>query len=131
MKKINAKFDNKDRIICVTIFGGHQFFYQPYGTKERYWLFNTKEFSASIFSYFRKYGRNLGDLEFSLTLKEFYEFKRYHNQKLSKLVERIPSQVEYVIREYIINPKEVYKQCDKVCEPEHIDTVCNDYGYVA
>ena len=32
MKKINAKHDNKDRVICVTVTGKHRFYYQPAGT---------------------------------------------------------------------------------------------------
>ena len=41
----------------------------------------------------------MSDMGFSLTIKELYEFKEYHNHKLVALMERIPSQVEYVIRE--------------------------------
>lgn len=41
MKKINKKYDNKDRIICVSEIGKHKFYYQPVGTKDRLWLFNT------------------------------------------------------------------------------------------
>lgn len=41
MKKINKKHDNKDCIICVSEIGKHKFYYQPVGTKDRLWLFNT------------------------------------------------------------------------------------------
>lgn len=133
MKKIKAKFNSKDRIVCVTIPGGHQFFYQPFGTKDRYWLFDVKDFSGSIFAYFRNHGRNLNDLGYSITLNElYYEFKGYRNPKLSKLVERIPSQVEYVIREYIdVKPKEAEKQHDEVREPERLYPAYDDYECAA
>lgn len=132
MKKINAKFDNKDRIVCVTAPKCHQFFYQPYGTKDRYWLFDTKDFSRSVFAYFRDHGRNLNDLGFSITLNELYEDKHYRrNPKLSKLMERIPSHIEYVIREYATNPKEARKQRDESREPEHLYPARDDYEYAA
>ena len=99
MRKIKANFDKNDRIVCISVPGKHQFFYQPAGTNERIWLFVTKDYSGSIFNYFRTKGRNMSDMGFSLTIKELYEFKEYHNHKLVALMERIPSQVEYVIRE--------------------------------
>jgi hypothetical protein len=48
----------------------------------------------------------LSDLGFSLTLGELYRFRRYDNPKLARLIERIPGQVEYIIREYISEPLE-------------------------
>lgn len=93
MKRITAHHSNTDRIVCITTPGKHEFFYQPVYTKDRYWLFNC-EFSGSVFAYFRDYGR-----EFSLTIREIYRFKNYWNPKLVRLMERIPSQIEYVIRE--------------------------------
>ena len=48
MKRINAKHDNKDRVICVTVTGKHRFYYQPAGTRERIWLFDTKAFYGSV-----------------------------------------------------------------------------------
>lgn len=98
MKKIK-NVNQKDRVICVTVSGGHEFYYQPVNSKERIWLFETEDFSGSIFAYFRSKGRNLSDRGFSLTIKELYEFKEYHNYKLAAVMKRIPSQVEYVIRE--------------------------------
>ena len=65
MKKINAKHDNKDRVICVTVTGKHRFYYQPAGTRERIWLFDTKAFYGSVFGFFRKNGRNLEGTGFS------------------------------------------------------------------
>lgn len=99
MKRINAKHDNKDRIICVTTTNKHEFYYQPIGSKELFWLFSTKEFSGSLFAYFRNYGKNYKDKSYSLTIKEIYEFKNYSNSKLTRVMERIPNMVEYIIRE--------------------------------
>ena len=100
MKKIKASFDQKDRIVCVTNQGCHEFYYQPVGSKKRILLFTTDEFSGSVFAYFRNKGRNMSDIGFSLTIKELYQFKEYHNRKLAAVVKRIPGQVEYVIREH-------------------------------
>lgn len=99
MKRINMKHDNKDRIICVSETGKHKFYFQPVGTKERLWLFDTKNFSGSVFAFFRKYGRNLDDIGFSVTVKELYEVGNGHNVKINKILDRIPAQVEYVLRE--------------------------------
>ena len=99
MKKIKASFDQKDRIICVTNLGCHEFYYQPVGSKERILLFMIDEFSGSVFAYFRDKGRNMKGRGFSLTIRELYEFKEYHNRKLVAVMKRIPSQVEYMIRE--------------------------------
>ena len=100
MKKIKASFDQKDRIVCVTNQGCHEFYYQPVGSKKRILLFTTDEFSGSVFAYFRNKGRNMSDIGFSLTIKELYQFKEYHNRKLAAVMKRIPDQVEYVIREH-------------------------------
>ncbi len=100
MKKIKASFDQKDRIVCVTNQGCHEFYYQPVGSKKRILLFTTDEFSGSVFAYFRNKGRNMSDIGFSLTIKELYQFKEYHNRKLAAVMKRIPGQVEYVIREH-------------------------------
>lgn len=99
MRKIK-KTDNKDRIICVTVVGKHRFYYQPVGSKERIWLFDTKHFSGSVFGFFRKHGRNLDGIGFSLTLRELHNLSNsHHNVKIAKILDRIPAQVEYVIRE--------------------------------
>lgn len=98
MRKIK-KTDNKDRIICVTVVGKHRFYYQPVNTKERMWLFDTKDFSGSVFGFFRKYGRNLEDVGFSLTIRELHDLGNNHNVKIAKILDRIPAQVKYVIRE--------------------------------
>lgn len=99
MKKIK-NVNQKDRVICVTLSGGHEFYYQPVNSKERIWLFETEDFSGSIFAYFRDNGRNIDGRGFSLTIKQVYEFKKFQNVKLCKLfTDRIPKMVEYVIRE--------------------------------
>ncbi len=110
MRKIKAMFDKNDRIVCISIPGKHQFFYQPVRTNERIWLFDTKDYSGSIFDYFRTKGRNMSERGFSLTIKELYEFKEYHNRKLLAVMERIPSQLEYVIRERSEGEKNQNKQ---------------------
>lgn len=99
MKKIKMNHNNKDRIICVSDIGKHKFYYQPVGTKEHLWLFDTKNFSGSVFAFFRKHGRNLDGVGFSMTIKELYEVSNCHNVKITKILERIPAQVEYVLRE--------------------------------
>ncbi len=99
MKKINMNHDNKDRIICVTDIDKHKFYYQAVGTKERLWLFDTKGFSGSLFEFFRKYGRNLNGIGFSMTVKELYEAGNSRNSKISKIMDRIPGQIKYVLRE--------------------------------
>lgn len=99
MQIIKARFSSKDRIICISVPGKHQFYYQPAGTHEQIWLFDTKAYSRSIFHYFHRNGRRMGDKGSSLTIKEIYEFKEYHNFKLAALMERLPRVVAYVIRE--------------------------------
>lgn len=100
MKRINnMNRDNKDRIICVSETGKHKFYYQPVGTKERLWLFDTKSFSGSVFAFFRKRGRNIDDIGFSMTLRELYAAGNGHNAKINKVLDRIPAQVDYVLRE--------------------------------
>ena len=119
MKKINKKHDNKDRIICVSEIGKHKFYYQPVGTKDRLWLFNTKNFSRSVSVFFCKYGRCLDGIGFSITIKELYEIGNNHNVKIAKILERIPAQVEYVIREY--SEKEIiHNQPVGIQLPEYI-----------
>lgn len=66
------KHDNKDRIICVSESDKHRFYYQPVGTRARLWLFDTKNFSGSVFAFFRKYGRCLDGIRFCFS-KEKYE----------------------------------------------------------
>ena len=53
MKKMKAKHHEKDRIVCVSLPGKQSFYYQPVGTKERLWLFDT-DFSGSVFVFFRQ-----------------------------------------------------------------------------
>lgn len=110
MKRINAKHDNKDRIVCVTTTDKHEFYYQPVNSKEILWLFDTKEFSGSVFAYFRNHGKKYKDKSYSLTIKELYEFKNYSNSKLAKIIQRIPNMVEYVICETDISNEFGYEK---------------------
>lgn len=100
MKKINAKFSQKDRVICVTEQDTHKFYYMPSSSKERPLLFAT-DFSRSVLDYFRNKGRATDGNGYEITLRELYTFKDFRNYKLSKLMERIPGMIEYVIREYL------------------------------
>lgn len=109
MKKIKASFDPKDRVVCVTNQGCHEFYYQPVGSKERILLFMTDEFSGSVFTYFRDRGRNMHGRGFSLTIRELYEFKRFHNVKLTTVINRIPTMIDYVLRERL-DQKEAEKK---------------------
>ena len=100
MKKINAKFSQKDRVICVTEQGTHKFYYKSTDSKERTLLFAIA-FSRSVLEYFRKKGRSTDEHGYEITLRELYAFKDFRNYKLSKLMQRIPWMIEYVIREYL------------------------------
>ena len=101
MKKIRFAHE-KDRIVCVTGYGQHDFYYQPYKSKARYWLFELP-FSPSIFRYFRTSGRNMNDRGFSLTIRELYNFRKWEYVKLSHLMDMLPGHVDYVIQEYILD----------------------------
>lgn len=98
MKKIKCMHSNKDRIICVSLRGQHEFFYQAAGFSEKYFLF-TMKFSISVFNYFRKYGQRISGHSFSLTLGELYHFNAHYNYKLSHLMEFLPKQVDYLLRD--------------------------------
>ena len=56
MKKIKADVNQKDRVILVSVEGGHRFYYQPAGSAERVYLFERTDFSGSLFGYFRERG---------------------------------------------------------------------------
>ena len=102
MKKIKTPpWNDKDRIFYVAGEGIQDLYYQPAGTKRRYWL-SGGSFHGSVFAYFRQKGRNEG-VAFSLTLRQLYQFKDYQNPVLTKLVERIPGMVDYVIAEYVVH----------------------------
>lgn len=47
----------------------------------------------------------MNDRGFSLTIKEIYEFKKYHDHSLATVMKHILGQVEYVIRERSENEK--------------------------
>ena len=101
MKKINnTSVNQKDRIVCVTVTGAHKFYYQPYKSSERLYLFSTEDFSGSVFAYFRDNGRCMEGRGFSLTIKELYEDRKmYRNPKIGKIFDRLPGMIDYVLRE--------------------------------
>lgn len=99
MKKIkNSTINQKDRIVCITVTGAHKFYYQPYKSNERLYLFTTEDFSGSVFAYFRDNGRCMGGRGFSLTIKELYEDRKmYRNPKIAKVFDRLPGMLDYVL----------------------------------
>ena len=109
MKKINAKFSQKDRVICVTEQSKHKFYYRQVGSKEKLLLFSVNS-STSILDYFSRKGRMTDNNGYELTIRELYLFRDFHNYKLSKIMERIPGIIEYVIREYIDIEKNNYER---------------------
>ncbi len=121
MKKIkNSSVNQKDRIVCVTVTGAHKFYYQPYKSKERLYLFTTEDFSGSVFAYFRDNGRCMGGRGFSLTIKELYEDRKmYRNPKVGKIFDRLPGMIDYALREAAEQKEQVkhnnrVKNADKV-----------------
>ena len=101
MKKIKMNHSNSDRIICVTTEGQHNFYYQPAKSKDRFWLVKCN-FSGSIFTYFRDKGRNMDGAGYSVTIREFYNF-RHENEKLGRLMDRLPDLINFVIKEHLNN----------------------------
>ena len=108
MRKIKSSFNQKDRVICVTVPGGHEFYYQPAGSRDRILLFVTRGFSGSVFAYFRDKGRNLEGQGHSLTVRELYRFKDFRNVKLTAVIQRIPAMIDYVLREQSLRKEELY-----------------------
>ena len=102
MRKIRARaVDPKDRIVCEAVPGALVFYYRPVGTRDYVLLFQTGSFSRSVWTYFRNRGRNTNEGGFGITIRQLYEFTEYRNFKLTHVIDRIPSCVEYVIRERI------------------------------
>lgn len=121
MKKIkNSSVNKKDRVVCVTVTGAHKFYYQPYKSNERLYLFATEDFSGSIFAYFRDNGRCMDGCGFSLTINELYEDRKmYRNPKVGKIFDRLPGIIDYTIRENTEQKEQVksnnrVKNADKV-----------------
>ena len=100
MKKMKEKHNEKDRIVCVSLPRKQSFYYQPVGTKERLWLFDT-DVSEVVFAFFRQNGRCLEGRGFSLTCKELYKIGYGRSKKINKILDRIPVQADYVLREYV------------------------------
>lgn len=120
MKKIKAQVNPKDRVVCVTVTGAHKFYYQPYKSKERMYLFTTEDFSGSVFAYFRDNGRCMSGCGFSLTIKELYEDRKsYRNPKIAKIFERLPVMIDYVLREHT-EQKEKVKYNNIVKKPNKV-----------
>lgn len=114
MKKIMSQISQKDRIICLTVPNAHEFYYVPARSTERHFLFRTDSFSGSVFSFFRDKGRNIHDRGFSMTVKELYEHKKfYRNPKIAKLLDRIPRQIDAVLRTDAQAPK-ADKKCQRI-----------------
>lgn len=130
MKKIKASFDQKDRVVCVTNQGYHELYYQPVGSKERILLFMTEEFSGSVWAYFRDRGRNMNGRGFSLTIRELYEFKRFHNVKLTNVINRIPVMIDYALCERI-NQKKSEKKTITTSEDVTHDRCREDHELAA
>lgn len=111
----------KDRIICVTTTGSHDFYLKSGSTNSRIWLFRTP-FSGSTFSFFRDYGRCMDGIGYSLTLGELNRFKKFHNPKLSKLMERLPKAVKYAYSQ---------QTAPLTLLPATINHACYDYNELA
>lgn len=130
MRKINNSSVNlKDRIVCVTATGAHRFYYQPFKSNERHYLFATEDFSGSVFAYFRDSGRCMGGRGFSLTIKELYEDRKmYRNPKVGKIFDRLPGTIDHVLRENA-EQKEQVKRYNRV---QNVDKfICVDRELVA
>ena len=99
MRKISKKHDNKDRIICISEYDKHKFYYKPNNkSSDCIWLFDTKKYSKSVSEFFNKYGSFING-GYSITLKELYSLGNNRGMKINKILERIPMQVNYVISE--------------------------------
>lgn len=130
MKKINnSSVNQKDRIVCVTVPGTHKFYYQPFKSNERLYLFTTEDFSGSVFAYFRDNGRCMGGRGFSLTIKELYEDRKmYRNPKIGKIFDRLPGMIDYVLRENA-EQKEQTKNNNKV--KNAVEVICEGHELAA
>lgn len=113
MKKINVNHDDKDCIILVTEEGKYKFYYQPVGTNERLWLFDAKSEYKTVFDFFQKKGRQLKQNGFIITVREIYKSGKTSNFVINKILERMPGQIEYVLRERYLYEKE----CKMIPEP--------------
>lgn len=122
MKKIREKHSDRDRIICVSLPGYHQFYYQAKGSQKRKYLFET-DFSGSVFAFFREKGCNMSGCGFSLTIKQLYQFHNYSNVKLARIMERIPAWIDFVLKEELelerVVPEPIYTIA-KECSDEHV-----------
>lgn len=115
MKKIkNSSVNQKDRIICETTSNIYKFYYESYKSNEQLYLFK-KDRSPSISSFFEDYGVRMNGVNYSMTLKQFYEHRKlYRNHKLKEIFDRIPSMVTYVLNERDEMMKEQVKHNNRV-----------------
>jgi len=76
---------NNDRILARSGLDVLHFYYK--GAKKTEYLFTTP-YSPSVYAYFRDRGK---------TIRQIYQFREWHNLRLSKTISRIPSAVKYAI----------------------------------
>ena len=89
MRKIKGNIKKSSRVTIVRNADNINFYYQDNWGRERDYLYSMK-YSPSVMNYFGKNGK---------TIDELYQFKKWNNHKLSKLIERLPKVIEYVIKE--------------------------------
>ena len=100
MKRIRAKHDNKDRIIYFSRGKQHRLYYRPVRSRQECWLFDIDDTKApALFHFFRRNGLAIDDYSFSMTLGEIHSLRCVHNYRIQTVIERIPGQVDYAIRE--------------------------------
>ena len=65
-----------------------------------------------------------------MTINEIYEIGKSKNSKINKIMERIPSQVEYVIRENCLNmERDELLSANMRSKSVHFYTYNTDYKY--
>ncbi len=89
------KIENKDRIICITGPGFHEFLYQPKATGKRIHLFST-DYSGSIHAYFRNTGRCEEPYSLSITVGQLFDSQHTRNWKLSRFIRDLRQAVQLV-----------------------------------
>ena len=97
MKKITATHRIKDRIICITT-GKHGFYYQPTAAKERYRLSDIADVIFAVGTFFRSKGIRTDVSGFSVTLGDLYRACSHRSRLVAHVLERIPAQVNYVLK---------------------------------
>lgn len=119
----------KDRVVCKSGFKGYKICYKPERAKEEMWLFDIYGHSISIYNYFAQNGVRTAEGEFSLTINQLYALKKYRrNYKINKILERLPAQIEYAIRENLAAKQEVRSHTE-VSEVMHYQFSYDDFEY--